>query len=51
MEVLDKFDGDEDLTLIPPEDGVQTDEKSGDEVDGDMFMEIICGGELEIRFL
>jgi len=27
MEVLDKFDGDEDLTLIPPEDGEQTDEE------------------------
>jgi hypothetical protein len=36
MEVLDKFDGDEDLTLILPEDGEQTDEESGDEVDRDM---------------
>lgn len=33
MDVLDKFDGDEDPTLILPEDGEQTDEESGDEVD------------------
>ena len=33
---MDKFGGDEDLTLILLEDGEQTDEDSGDEVDRDM---------------
>jgi hypothetical protein len=33
MEILNKLVGGEDLTVILPEDGEQTDEESGDEVD------------------
>jgi hypothetical protein len=36
MEILNKPDGDDDLTLILPENGEQTDGESGDEVDRDM---------------
>jgi hypothetical protein len=35
-EILNKLDGDGDLTLILPEDGEQTDGESRDEVDSDM---------------
>jgi hypothetical protein len=36
MEILDKLDCDDDLTLILPEYGEQTDGESGDEVGRDM---------------
>jgi hypothetical protein len=52
MEILNKLDGDRDLSLILPEDGEQTHGESRDEVDSDMncLPLHVLGENVEVNF-